>query len=67
MSGMKRARGVLGLVGLVFGALGAIRELREAKGKQDRLLLVNAAVNAAAVLTGAALVIRSMREDGAGS
>jgi hypothetical protein len=61
---MKRMRGVVGLVGLVFGALGAIRELREAKGKQDKLLLVNAAVNAAAVVTGAALMLRSMREDG---
>ena len=67
MSGMKRARGIVGLVGLVFGALGAVRELREAKGKQDKLLLINAAVNGAAVLTGAALMIRAMREDGAKS
>jgi hypothetical protein len=64
VSAMKQTRGVVGLVGLAFGALGAVRELREAKGKQDRLALVNAVVNVIAVLTGGALVIRSMRKDG---
>jgi hypothetical protein len=64
MSAVKQARGVLGLVGLAFGALGAVRELRAAKGKKDGLAVANAAFNVAAVLTGAALAIRSMREDG---
>jgi hypothetical protein len=64
VSSMKQARGVFGLVGLALGAVGAVRELREARGKQDRLALVNAAVNALAVLTGGALLIRSMRKDG---
>jgi len=58
---MRRSKGVVGLLGLAFGALGAVRELREAKGKRDRLALVNAAVNVLAVITGAALVIRGMR------
>jgi hypothetical protein len=58
---MKRARDVMGLVGLAFGAVGAVRELKEAKGKRDRLKLLNAAFNFAAVLTGGALVFRSLR------
>ena len=58
---MKRVREIMGLVGLVFGAVGAVRELREAKGKRDRLKLLNAAFNFAAVLTGGALVFRSLR------
>jgi hypothetical protein len=64
MSALKQVRGVLGLVGLAFGALGAVRELRAAKGKKDRLALANAGFNFAAVLTGGALLIRSMRKDG---
>jgi uncharacterized membrane protein YcjF (UPF0283 family) len=60
----KQAKGAFGLVGLALGAVGAVRELRDANGKRDRLALVNAVVNALAVLTGAALVIRSMRKDG---
>ena len=59
---MKRSKGILGLIGLAFGAFGAVRELREAKGKQDKLALLNAAVNVVAVLTGAALVVRGMRK-----
>ena len=58
---MKRARDVMGLVGLAVGAVGAVRELKEANGKRDRLKLLNAAFNFAAVLTGGALVFRSLR------
>jgi hypothetical protein len=61
VSAMKQARNAIGLAGLAFGALGAVRELRDAKGKQDRLALVNAVINVLAVITGAALVIRSMK------
>ena len=59
---MKRIRSIAGLVGLAFGALGALRELRAAREKRDTLALVNAVVSALAVLTGGALLIRSMRE-----
>jgi hypothetical protein len=58
---VKRVRDVVGLVGLVFGAVGAVRELRDASGKRDGLKLLNAAFNFAAVLTGGALVFRSLR------
>jgi hypothetical protein len=54
----------VGLVGLGFGALGAVRELKAAKGKRDALALLNAVFNFAAMLTGGALVIRSLRKDG---
>lgn len=61
MSAVKRARGVAGLVGLAFGAIGAVREIREARGKKDMLALANAVVNILAVVTGAALLVRSLR------
>jgi hypothetical protein len=61
---MKRSRDVFGLLGLALGAVGAVRQLREAKGKKDRLALANAVVNIAAVMTGGALVFRSMRRGG---
>jgi hypothetical protein len=68
MSSLKHVRSAAGLVGLVFGALGAVRELREARGKGDRLAFANAVLNALAVVTGAALLIRGMRDrDGEGS
>ncbi|HEX4723006.1 MAG TPA: hypothetical protein VH333_10860 [Pseudonocardiaceae bacterium] len=63
-SSKKKVRGVLGLVGLVFGALGAVRELKAASGNRDSLALVNAVLNFAAVLTGAALAVRALRKDG---
>jgi hypothetical protein len=62
VSNVKRIREIMGLVGLVFGAVGAVRELREARGKRDGLKLLNAAFNFAAVLTGGALVFRSLRD-----
>jgi hypothetical protein len=61
---VKRIRSAVGLVGLGFGALGAVRELQAARGKRDGLALLNAVFNFAAVLTGGALVIRSLRKDG---
>jgi uncharacterized membrane protein len=61
VSAVKQVRGVAGLVGLAFGAVGAVREMREAKGKKDALALTNAVVNILAVITGAALLVRSLR------
>jgi hypothetical protein len=59
---VQRIRSVAGLVGLAFGALGAVRELRAARRKRDTLALANAVASGLAVLTGGALLIRSMRE-----
>jgi hypothetical protein len=64
VSSKKKMSGVLGLVGLVFGALGAVRELKQATGKRDNLAVVNAVLNIAGVVTGAALAIRALRKNG---
>jgi hypothetical protein len=64
MSTVKKVRSGIGLVSMALGAVGAVRELRSARGKQDNLALVNAILNIAAVVTGAALAIRTMRKDG---
>lgn len=64
MSSIKRMRGVFGLVGAAVAAAGAVTDLRAAKGKRDRLGLVNAIANILVVITGAALAVRSLREGG---
>jgi hypothetical protein len=61
---MKRTRDVFGLLGLAFGAIGAVRQLREARGKKDRLALLNAVVNITGVVTGGALAVRALRKGG---
>jgi hypothetical protein len=58
---VKNLRSVIGLVGLVFGAVGAVRELQKARGKQDRLAMIGAVCNIAAVVTGVALTVRGLR------
>jgi hypothetical protein len=64
MSTMKKVRSGIGLVSMALGAVGAVRELQSARGKRDSLALVNAILNIAAVVTGAALAIRAMSKDG---
>ncbi len=66
MGRAKTVRRVVRLVGFGVGAFGAARELQTARGKRDNLALFNAILNFAAVLTGAALVIRSLRTDDEG-
>ena len=46
----------------LFGAIGVIKQIKEAKGKGDKLEILDAVVSAAAVITGFALLIRAMRE-----
>ncbi|MGC0416830.1 hypothetical protein [Embleya sp. AB8] len=49
----------------LVGAYGVIKQIKEARGKNDKLELADAVISAAAVVTGFALLIRSMREDNA--
>ncbi|MFF7638063.1 hypothetical protein ACFZB9_33670 [Kitasatospora sp. NPDC008050] len=47
-----------------FGALGVVKEFRKARSENDTLLLANAVVGAAALLTGTLLLVRELRQLG---
>ncbi|ONI83311.1 hypothetical protein ALI22I_32770 [Saccharothrix sp. ALI-22-I] len=61
---MKRARGILALVGAAGAATSAFSTLKSARGKNDKLALVNAAASILVAITGAALAVRGLRKDG---
>ncbi|WP_367136162.1 hypothetical protein [Saccharothrix sp. HUAS TT1] len=61
---MKRARTVFALVGAASAAAGAFSTLKSARGKNDKLALVNAAASILVAITGAALAVRGLRKDG---
>jgi hypothetical protein len=46
----------------LFGAIGVMKQIKEARGKGDKLEILDAVVSAAAVVTGVALLIRGLRE-----
>lgn len=45
-----------------FGAISIIKDVRSARQESDTLKLVNALIGAAALVTGAALLVRELRE-----
>ncbi|WP_436773055.1 hypothetical protein [Yinghuangia sp. YIM S09857] len=58
-----KAGKIIGLGMQVFGAIGVMKQIKEAKGKHDKLEMTDAIISAAAVITGFALLIRSLREE----
>ncbi|GAA4945391.1 MAG: hypothetical protein HOV66_08110 [Streptomycetaceae bacterium] len=58
-----KAGKIIGVGMQVFGAIGVMKQIKEAKGKHDKLELADALISAAAVVTGFALLIRSLREE----
>ncbi|MEU5695153.1 hypothetical protein [Actinosynnema sp. NPDC020468] len=61
---MRKARGILSLLGAAGAATSAFSTLKSARGKNDRLALVNAAASILVAVTGAALAVRGLRKDG---
>jgi hypothetical protein len=59
-----KARTVLALVGAAGAATSAFSTLKSARGKKDKLALVNAAASILVAITGAALAARGLRKDG---
>jgi hypothetical protein len=63
MSGSpKKLRSLLTLVGTVFAGRTAIARLRQARTDQDRLELLDAALNIAVVVTGVLVIVRRLRQ-----
>ncbi|MFD1146123.1 hypothetical protein [Saccharothrix hoggarensis] len=62
--GVSRGRAVLSLVGAAGAATSAFSALKSARGKNDKLALVNAVAGILVAITGAALAVRGLRKDG---
>jgi uncharacterized membrane protein YcjF (UPF0283 family) len=52
------------LAGSAYGAIGVTKDIRKARAEGDTLKLLNAAVGALALVTGAALLVRELRRLG---
>ncbi|MFI9009424.1 hypothetical protein ACIGNX_19560 [Actinosynnema sp. NPDC053489] len=61
---MRKARTILALVGAAGAATSAFSTLKSARGRNDKLALVNAAAGIVVAITGAALAARGLRKGG---
>jgi hypothetical protein len=59
---MKNAKTLFTFVGTIFAGRTAIRRMRDARTDQDRLELLDAALNVAVVITGLLILVRRLRE-----
>jgi len=58
----KNLRTLLTLIGTVFAGRTALARLRQARSDQDRLELLDAALNIAVVVTGVLVIVRRLRQ-----
>ncbi|GDY31853.1 hypothetical protein [Gandjariella thermophila] len=61
MTSFAKLRLLFSLATSAFAAVNAVSDVREARREKDRLALANAVLNILAVITGAALAVRSVR------
>ncbi|MET7386658.1 hypothetical protein [Streptomyces sp. NPDC005385] len=54
----------LSMAGTAFGALGVAKQVRKARSENDTLRLIDAAVSAAAIVTGLAILYRELKRLG---
>ncbi|BFV57205.1 hypothetical protein KCMC57_up23090 [Kitasatospora sp. CMC57] len=47
-----------------FGAVSVVKDVRKARSENDTLMLINALVGAAALITGTALLVRELKRLG---
>ena len=59
---MKNTKALLTFVGMIFAGRTALKRLSHARTEEDTLELIDAALNAAVVLTGLLVLIRQLRE-----
>jgi hypothetical protein len=58
---MSNAKVLFSLVGAIFAGRTAIQRIRAAHTEQDRLELLDAALNIAVVITGLLIIVRRLR------
>jgi hypothetical protein len=59
---MKNAKTLFTVVGTIFAGRTAIQRMRAARTEEDRLELLDAALNAAVVITGLLILARRLRQ-----
>ena len=60
---MKNAKTLITLVGTVFAGRTALQRIKQARLDADRLELIDAALNAAVVITGVLVIVRRLRRN----
>jgi hypothetical protein len=58
----KNVKSMLTLIGTAFAGRTAITRLRQARDDEDRLELLDAALNIAVVVTGVLVIVRRLRQ-----
>ncbi len=58
---MKKARMVITLVGTLLAGRTAVQRIKQARSDDDRLELLDAALNVAVVVTGTLVIVRRLR------
>ncbi|WP_037677694.1 hypothetical protein [Streptomyces griseus] len=72
MSALNKAKGFkksksgtyLSMAATAFGAIGVAKRLKKARAEQDTLVLIDATVSAAAIVTGLAILYRELKRLG---
>ena len=72
MSALNKAKGFkksksgtyLSIAGTAFGAIGVAKRLKKARAEKDTLVLIDATVSAAAIVTGLAILYRELKRLG---
>ncbi|MFF3329890.1 hypothetical protein ACGFNV_30330 [Streptomyces sp. NPDC048751] len=72
MSALNKAKGFkksksgtyLSMAATAFGALGVAKRLKKARAEKDTLVLIDATVSAAAIVTGLAILYRELKRLG---
>lgn len=59
---MKNTKTLITLIGTLFAGRTAVQRMRQARDDDDRLELLDAALNAAVVITGILVISRRLRE-----
>jgi hypothetical protein len=59
---MRNAKTLFTFVGTIFAGRTAIHRMRQARTEEDRLELLDAALNAAVVITGLLILVRRLRQ-----
>ncbi|GHE68250.1 hypothetical protein QWL27_28465 [Streptomyces thermocarboxydus] len=64
--GFKKSRSgtYLSMAATAFGAVGVAKRLRKARAEKDTLVLIDATVSAAAIVTGLAILYRELKRLG---
>jgi hypothetical protein len=58
---LNTAKTLITVVGTIFAGRTAVQRIRQARTDQDRLELLDAALNAAVVITGLLVIVRRLR------